>query len=217
MTMTIRKTKRSITRTRCFFFCLAALMLAATFAAAEDNPAKLAGKWQLSWEARLGTERGTMQLDQVGSKLTGTFEGGSLGSPKISGNIECNTVTLNIEFQRTHPFTIIFKGTLDGDKMGGKFEIQGVQSGYDSHGENATPSNYSWTAVRQPDQTQSASAQQKQSDPKEKLHSAKEVGETAATVQRRPGKESWPAFLVRKRWRFENAGSNVEERRFSTA
>lgn len=46
--------------------------------------------------------------------------------------------------------------------MAGKFEIEGLKDGYDWHGENVRPSNYSWTAVRQPDQSQSEISSQKQ-------------------------------------------------------
>jgi hypothetical protein len=142
--------KRS--RRVCFPWPLAlALLLAfltSSFAAVgEDKPVSVMGKWQLSWEARLGTERGTMQLDQADSKLTGSFQGHL--SSKISGSIKDKSIRLNLDFAGAHPFTLVFTGTVDGDKMAGKFEIQGVKDGYDWHGENASPSNYSWTAVRQ--------------------------------------------------------------------
>ena len=75
-------------KSRLLRFNLSFLMLTCTLAAfGEGQPAIATGKWQISWEARLGTERGTLQLEQVGSKLTGSFQG-RLGSPKISGNIE---------------------------------------------------------------------------------------------------------------------------------
>jgi|SRR5580658_575487 hypothetical protein len=136
----------------CLLFLLASCFAATFAAAAENKPANLAGKWQLSWEARLGTERGTMQLEQVDTTLTGSYHG-HLDAPRITGNVEGKNITLKLEFQRAHPFTIVFTGRVDGDKMAGKFEIQEVPDGYDWHGENARPSNYSWTAVRQPDAT----------------------------------------------------------------
>ena len=127
--------------------CLLFLLLASIFAGGENKPATLTGKWQLSWEARLGTESGTMQLEQVDSTLTGSYHG-HLDAPRITGTVEGKNITLKLQFQRAHPFTIIFTGTIDGDKMAGKFAIQEVPDGYDWHGENAHPSNYSWTAVR---------------------------------------------------------------------
>jgi hypothetical protein len=134
-------------------------MLTSSFAAGGENKlVNVMGKWQLSWEARLGTERGTMLLEQVDSKLTGSFQG-HLVSPKISGTIKDKSISLNLDFQGAHPFTLVFTGTVDGDKMAGKFAIQGVTDGYDWHGENARPTNYSWTAVRQSDRIQGASRQ----------------------------------------------------------
>jgi hypothetical protein len=137
-------------RFRLLFLLLTYCLAATGFAAGENKPANLTGKWQLSWEARLGTENGTMQLEQVDSTLTGSYHG-HLDAPRITGTIDGKNITLKLQFQRAHPFTITFTGTIDGDKMAGKFAIQEVPDGYDWHGENARPSNYSWTAVRQPD------------------------------------------------------------------
>jgi hypothetical protein len=136
-------------------FCPWILLLASCSAfAAENQSASITGKWQLSWEARLGTERATILIEQQDAKLSGTYQG-RLGSPKVSGNIEGKNVVLNLDFPGSYPFTLIFKGVVEGDNMAGKFDVQGVPAGYDSHGENAHPTNYSWTAVRQPDQSQS--------------------------------------------------------------
>jgi hypothetical protein len=148
----------------CFISSL--ILISGLVVAAENPPASVSGKWQLSWEARLGTEHGTLQLDQDGAKLTGNYHG-HLASQQISGTVKDKTITLDLAFPGPHPFTLIFRGTIDGEKMAGKFEIQGVPSGYDAHGENASPSNYSWTAARQPDQTrrESTPAPQSDSDP----------------------------------------------------
>jgi hypothetical protein len=109
----------------------------------------VSGKWQISWEARMGTEHDILELKQTEAKLTGNFQG-HLGSPKVSGSVDGNNVSLRLEFPGKQPYTLIFTGTIDGDKMSGKFEIEGMPTGYDQHGENARPSNYTWTAVRQP-------------------------------------------------------------------
>jgi hypothetical protein len=147
-----------IAKTRSLCWCWLVLALVSSLAAASDNqPANVAGKWQLSWEARMGTERGILQLEQARSGLVGSFQGGSLGSPKISVSLEGKNITLKLDFQGAHSFILVLVGTVEGDSMSGKFEIQGLTDGYDWHGENVHPTNYSWTAVRQNDQTQSAS------------------------------------------------------------
>jgi len=137
---------------RAYFWLLvfAVMFAQASVGETTGKPASVRGKWQISWEARLGTAHGTVQLEQVKSTLTGSYQG-QLGTPKVSGTVEGNNVSFTLDFQGAHPFSLIFKGVLDGDKMAGKFEIGGVEGGYDQHGENARPSNYTWTAIRQPD------------------------------------------------------------------
>jgi hypothetical protein len=117
---------------------------------AQSNSPDVSGKWQISWEARLGTERDLIQLDQSGSKLTGSFQG-KLGSPKVSGNVERKNISLRLDFAGNMPYSLVFNGVVDGDKMTGKFEIPGMDKPYDFHGENVSPSNYTWQAVRVPD------------------------------------------------------------------
>jgi hypothetical protein len=108
----------------------------------ENKPASVTGKWQISWEARIGTERGTVQIRQTGNKITGTFEGrhGSIG---ISGKSDGKNISFDLPFAGGHPFTLIFQGSVDGDTMAGKFGIQGFKDGYDWHGENVRLSSYS--------------------------------------------------------------------------
>lgn len=61
------------------FFILPLLVLAvcvssvAAVTPAEDYVLNVSGKWQVSWQARLGTEQATIELQQDGSKLRGTF------------------------------------------------------------------------------------------------------------------------------------------------
>lgn len=114
---------------------------------AQTKPVDLTGKWNLSWAARLGTEHDPIELKQADGKLTGAFLG-HLGKPNVSGLVDGQNVTLRLEFSGAQPYTLVFRGTIDGDKMAGKFEIANLPNGYDSHGENATPSNYTWSAVR---------------------------------------------------------------------
>jgi hypothetical protein len=120
-----------------------------------DQPANVAGNWQIQWEARLGTEHATVRFQQDGSKLTGVLHGqltSQLGSPTVSGKVQGKKVSFTFEFTGKYPFTLTFTGPAEGDTMGGKFEVGGVVSGYDPQGENARPSDYSWKASRIPDQ-----------------------------------------------------------------
>jgi hypothetical protein len=124
------------------------LVLVSCMSVAQSATPGVNGKWLFSWEARMGTEHDVIEIKQTESKLTGNFHG-PLGSPKVSGGVDGNNISLRLEFPGKQPYTLIFTGLIDGDKMSGKFEIEGMPSGYDQHGENARPSNYTWTAVRQ--------------------------------------------------------------------
>src|SRR5277367_5838732 len=90
-------------------------------AAAEDgtgteSPVSVAGNWQLSWVARLGTETATVRFQQDGVRLSGVFHG-QLGSPAVAGTIDGKKVSFTFEFTGKYPFTLAFAGLLDNDKM----------------------------------------------------------------------------------------------------
>jgi hypothetical protein len=159
-------------KTRFFFFVLLLLSVAYSLSAAQTKPINVSGKWQISWEARIGTERDTIQLEQHDSnqhdsnqndsnkndsRLTGAFQG-KLGNPKVSGNVDGANISLRLDFPGDKPYSIVFTGTTDGDKMSGKFEVPGVDKAYDFHGENIRPSNYTWSAVRLSDAAKASSA-----------------------------------------------------------
>src|ERR1700690_156153 len=127
--------------------------------AAPKSP-HLNGAWTISWQARVGMERGTIQIQQKGSHLTGVYQGhGKPGS--LSGVIKDGNISFNLEFQTDPPYTIVFKGTIDGDKMAGKFDLQGFKDPYDQHGENVQAIDYSWSASRLPDSQKHPSQDQK--------------------------------------------------------
>jgi len=132
-------------------FLFALFLATFVFASPVDKPAastpNLAGSWQFSWEARIATERGILRLQQDGTQLKGGYTGPG-GSPVASGTVNGNNVSINLAFSGVHPFTIVFTGTVDGDKMSGKFQIANMKDGYDAHGENARPTDYSWKASR---------------------------------------------------------------------
>ena len=52
----------------------------ASAAEQDTQPAKIAGKWQMSMDTPHGAVKGTFQIQQDGAKLTGTFEAEHIGS-----------------------------------------------------------------------------------------------------------------------------------------
>jgi hypothetical protein len=109
-------------------------------------PLSVSGKWRLSWQARIGMEQGTLVLEQSGTKLNGSFHS-ELGTPVVSGTMQEQNISFKLGFAGDHPFAIVFTGRVDGNKMNGKFALDGMADGYDQHGENVQPTNYSWKAT----------------------------------------------------------------------
>jgi len=68
-----------------------------------------------------------MQIQQDGSKLSGTFQDSS-GSSRLTGSIARNSVSFSVQVQG-RPMTLAFTGTIDGDKMSGTFQPQGGGGG----------------------------------------------------------------------------------------
>jgi hypothetical protein len=146
---------RNFLRIRLALALLSVCIAGVGTAAAEDKTVNVSGKWEISWEARIGTERDMIELQQSGSVLTGTFHG-KLVTPRISGNVGGKNITLRLDFPGQKPYSIVFTGAIDGEKMSGKFEVPGVPGAYDFHGENISPSNYTWSAVRAADGSQAS-------------------------------------------------------------
>lgn len=129
------------------FICLLAapLLLAQDSESNNSQPANIGGAWQISWQARGGSQQATMQIQQDGSKLSGTFQD-SGGSSPLTGSVAGNNVSFSVQIQG-RPMTLAFTGTIDGDKMNGTFQPQGGGSGRGGRG--GGQGNHSWSGVRQ--------------------------------------------------------------------
>ena len=126
----------------------ASLLTFSLFAFAADDAASLAGQWKLAMTApRRGTTEGTLNLQQDGTKLSGSYKG-PRGEAPVTGNIDGNAVSFNLEFKAKRTVTIAFTGNLDGDKMNGTFAPQrnGGKSG--KHGGKGNQTTRTWTATR---------------------------------------------------------------------
>jgi len=76
--------------------------------------AKVGGKWRIAWDVRLGTVQGILSLKQSATKLTGDFQQYGHTYP-LSGTIQGHAITFVVPFAGPPPYTIEFKGTVDGD------------------------------------------------------------------------------------------------------
>lgn len=98
--------------------------------AAEDSgAATVSGAWQISFADMNGNPRqATLQIEQDGSRLSGTFQG-ECGSAPLSGSLQGNQMSLTAKARGRE---ISFTGTVDGNKMSG-----------------TTGQGKDWTAARQ--------------------------------------------------------------------
>jgi hypothetical protein len=119
------------------------------WADSSSAPPEVSGRWQVSWEGRLGTEHDVLELQQAGEKLTGTFKDVH-GRSTLSGNIGENGISLDVHFQGSRPYTIRFTGRLDGGTIRGVSDAIGIGSTgpYLGHGGEIAQPQHPWTAVR---------------------------------------------------------------------
>lgn len=107
-----------------------------------DQTANVAGTWQISWQGRNGTQQGTLQLQEDGSNLSGTFKG-PRGSTSLTGSLQGNNISFNVQMQARRTITISFTGSVESDKMSGSLQMQGGRR-RGGNGQSRT-----WSATRQ--------------------------------------------------------------------
>lgn len=87
--------------------------------AAQEKPASVAGKWELTWEGPRGPQTSTLTLEQNGADLKGTMSG-RRGDTPVTGKVKGKEVTIVVERETPQgKFTQEFKGTVDGAAMKG--------------------------------------------------------------------------------------------------
>ena len=85
---------------------------------------KIDGKWQMSLDTPHGPMKGPLQIQQDGSKLSGTYELEMFGKMTLTGKVEGEKVSFNLEVPAAG-MTLAFTGTVDGDKMSGSTDHAG--------------------------------------------------------------------------------------------
>jgi hypothetical protein len=116
---------------------------------AEGRPVNVRGKWQASWTGRLGSEPVMLVLKQQGSKVTGKMLRGTTATA-LTGTIEGNEISMLANFAGPKPYTILFKGSVEGDSIKGTSQAQNVGSSgaYMGHGGEIVQPDRPWTATR---------------------------------------------------------------------
>jgi hypothetical protein len=93
------------------------------------EPAKVAGKWNVTLQLESITGHPVIVLKQDGEKLTGTYEG-RYGPSELKGSIKEKEIEFGVTFvaEGTHTEGV-FSGTVNGDTMGGDVAFEGAGEG----------------------------------------------------------------------------------------
>jgi hypothetical protein len=129
-----------------FALGLASCLLAQDATQGDSQPANVAGQWLMSWQGRGGARQGKLQLQQDGSKLTGTLDG-ERGAMPVTGSVDGSNISFSTQGRGN--FSMVYSGTVDGDKIAGTFQPQGGQGGGGGGHHGGGQQNHSWTATRQ--------------------------------------------------------------------
>ena len=93
------------------------------------EPAKVAGKWNVTLQLESITGHPVINLKQDGEKITGTYEG-RYGPSELKGTIKEKEIEFSVAFVAEGTRTEGgFAGTVEGDTMGGTVEFEGAGEG----------------------------------------------------------------------------------------
>ena len=93
-------------------------------AIAADEPAKVAGTWEMTAQGRRGTRTQTLTIEQNGSTIKGTVKG-ERGEAPLEGSVAGNKITFTVTRETPNgSFTIEYTGTLEADSLKGTFHSE---------------------------------------------------------------------------------------------
>jgi len=106
-------------RTMLRWGALCALALLVGDAVHAQEPANVAGKWELSMEGRQGPVTQELTIEQTGEKIKGTLKG-PRGESAFEGKVKGKEVTWSVKRETPRGEMVIeYSGKVDGDTMKG--------------------------------------------------------------------------------------------------
>jgi hypothetical protein len=106
------------------------LAISVVAAAVSAEPAKVAGKWNVTLQLETITGHPVILLKQDGEKLTGTYESARYGQSELKGSIKEKEIEFSVSFVAEGMQTQgAFGGTVDGDTMSGNCSFEGAGDG----------------------------------------------------------------------------------------
>jgi hypothetical protein len=102
-------------------FACGVLLMGTSKLLADDEPAKVAGTWQVTSEGRNGPMTQTMTITQDGASIKGTITG-RRGEAPLEGTVTGNKLSFTVkrETQNGDTFVMEYTGTVEGDSIKGK-------------------------------------------------------------------------------------------------
>ncbi len=102
----------------------------AVHASRQEQPVDVAGKWALTVETAAGTGTPTIEFQQDGEALAGTYSSQVFGEQKITGTIKGNAISFGFtgSVQGT-TVTVTYTGTADATTMKGKVTVGDMGEG----------------------------------------------------------------------------------------
>jgi hypothetical protein len=102
-----------------FALACGVLLMCAGKLMAVDEPAKVAGTWEMTSETPRGTTTRTLTILQYGSTIKGTMKS-DRGETSFEGSVTGNKISFTDKRETPNGnFTIEYSGTVDGDSMQG--------------------------------------------------------------------------------------------------
>ncbi|MGA2629238.1 MAG: hypothetical protein ABSG54_03405 [Terriglobia bacterium] len=102
-------------------FACGVLLMGTSKVLAADEPAKVAGAWEVTSEGRNGPMTQTMTITQDGGSIKGTITG-RRGDAPLEGTVTGNKLSFTVkrETQNGDTFVMEYTGTVEGDSIKGK-------------------------------------------------------------------------------------------------
>jgi hypothetical protein len=97
------------------------LLIGAVKVLAADEPAKVAGTWEMTSQGQNGPMTSTLTIQQDGGTIKGTVTG-RRGDAPLEGTVTGNKLSFTVKRQTPNGDTMVmeYTATVDGDSMTGK-------------------------------------------------------------------------------------------------
>lgn len=112
---------RKTTYSMAIAFACAVLLASAGSISAADQPANVAGKWELTSEGRNGPMTQALTIQQEGATIKGTLTG-RRGEAPLEGTVTGNKLNFSVKRENQNGDTMVleYSGTVEGDSIKGK-------------------------------------------------------------------------------------------------